>query len=150
MPGPICGRRNDGKLCLSGGSGLSGGQRGPTDVLGRGRYRGEAVKCSSCFLLTAYLGIERVTRSRPIIQLFALADLSWKVEHTKKFLGSLTFCQAPFFRPSIVKILTLKISQFPRMSIVKKFTIQIVKILTYRSEIVKKLTLIYSQRLLKF
>ena len=51
---------------------------------------------------------------------------------------------------SIVKILTLKISQFPRMPIVKKFTIQIVKILTYRSEIVKKLTLIYSQRLLKF
>lgn len=68
----------------------------------------------------------------------------------KKFLGGLTFCQAPFSQFPIVKILTLKISQFPRMSIVKKFTIQIVKILTYRSEIVKKLTLIYSQRLLKF
>ena len=72
------------------------------------------------------------------------------MKEPKKFSGGLTFCQAPFSRPSIVKILTLKISQFSRMLIVKNFTIQIVKILTYRSEIVKKLTLIYSQRLLKF
>ena len=85
MPGPICGRRNDGGLCLSGGSGLCGRHGGPVDVLGRGYYRGEAVKCSSCFLLTACLGIGRVTRSRLIIWLFALADLSWKVEHIKIF-----------------------------------------------------------------
>ena len=69
---------------------------------------------------------------------------AWKIFRESNFLlGSL-------FPASIVKILTLKNSQFPRMLIVKKFTIQIVKILTYRSEIVKKLTLIYSQRLLKF
>ena len=55
-------------------------------------FLGRLKKCSSCFLLTACLGIGRVTRSRLIIWLFALAVLSWKVEHTKKFLGSLTFC----------------------------------------------------------
>ena len=89
MPGLICGRRNDGKLCVSDGSGLYCRHGGSIDVLGRGCYRGEAVKCSSCFLLTACLGIGRVTRSRLIIWLFALAVLSWKVEHTKKFSGRL-------------------------------------------------------------
>ena len=102
----------------------------------------------SCILPLESLAIGLATRPRPIIGAIAWAVIMF-TRH-KKFLGSLTFCQAPFFRPSIVKILTLKISQFPRMLIVKKFTIQIVKILTYRSEIVKKLTLIYSQRLLKF
>ena len=69
---------------------------------------------------------------------------AWEIFRESNFmLGSL-------FPASIVKILTLKNSQFSRMLIVKKFTIQIVKILTYHFEIVKKLTLIYSQRLLKF
>ncbi len=68
----------------------------------------------------------------------------------KKFFRESNFLLGSLSPASIVKILTLKISQFSRMPIVKKFTIQIVKILTYRSEIVKKLTLIYSQRLLKF
>ena len=94
------------------------------------------------------LAIGLATRPKPIFGAIAWAAIMF-ARH-KKFLGRLTFCQAPFFRASIVKILTLKNSQFSRMPIVKKFTIQIVKILTYRSEIVKKLTLIYSQRLLKF
>ena len=84
MPGLICGRRNNGGICLSDGSGLRGGDVGSCRVLGRGYYRGEALICSLSFLLTAYLGIGRVTRSRLIIWLFALAVLSWKVEHTKK------------------------------------------------------------------
>ena len=86
------GRRNDGEFRISGGGRLSGLHPRPVVVLGRRRYRGEAVKCSSCFLLTACLGIGQVTRSRLIIWLFALAVLSWKVEHIKKFSGSLTFC----------------------------------------------------------
>ena len=47
MPGPICGRRNDGGLCLSDWSGLRGGYAGPADVLGRGRYRKEALRMMS-------------------------------------------------------------------------------------------------------
>ena len=47
MPGPICGRRNNGELYLSDGSGLSGGNVGPADVLGRGYYRGEALRMVS-------------------------------------------------------------------------------------------------------
>ena len=85
MPERRNGRRNDGEFRVSGGSGLCGGNVGPVGILGRGCYRGEAVKCSSCFLLTACLGIGRVTRSRLIIWLFALAVLSWKVEHIKIF-----------------------------------------------------------------
>ena len=86
------GRRNDGEFRVSDGSGLYCRHAGPIDVLGRGCYRGEALICSLSFLLTACLGIGRATRSRLIIWLFALAVLSWKVEHTKKFSGSLTFC----------------------------------------------------------
>ena len=44
MPGLICGRRNDGELYLSDGSGLYCRHAGPIDVLGRGYYRGEALK----------------------------------------------------------------------------------------------------------
>ena len=97
----------------------------------------------SCILPLESLVIGLATRPRPIIGAIVWAAIM-SMRH-KNFSGSLTFCWAPFFRPSIVKILTLKNSQFSRMLIVKKFTIQIVKILTYRSEIVKKLTLIYSQ-----
>ena len=52
MPGPICGRRNDGKFRLFGGSGLRGGQRGPCRVLGRGYYRGEALRMERYFVLS--------------------------------------------------------------------------------------------------
>ena len=44
MPGLICGRRNDGKLYLSDGSGLYCRHAGSVDVLGRGCHRGEALK----------------------------------------------------------------------------------------------------------
>ena len=47
MPGLICGRRNDGKLCLSDGSGLYCRHAGPIDVLGRGCYRKEALRMVS-------------------------------------------------------------------------------------------------------
>ena len=85
MPERKSGRRNNGKFRVYRGSRLFGLHPRPVGILGRGYYRGEAVKCSSCFLLTACLGIGRVTRSRLIIWLFALADLSWKVEHIKNF-----------------------------------------------------------------
>ena len=48
MPGLICGRRNDGELCLSDGSGLYCRHGGPFDVLGRGYYRGEALRMDDC------------------------------------------------------------------------------------------------------
>ena len=38
------GRRNNGELCISDGSGLYCRHGGPIDVLGRGYYRGEALK----------------------------------------------------------------------------------------------------------
>ena len=44
MPGPICGRRNDGKLYLSDGSGLYRRHGGPADVSGRGYDRAETLK----------------------------------------------------------------------------------------------------------
>ena len=88
MPERKSGRRNDGKLCLSDGSGLYCRHAGPADVLGRGYYRGEALICSSCFLLTVCLGIGRATRSRPIIGAIAWAAIM-SMRHNK-FLGSLT------------------------------------------------------------
>ena len=115
MPERKSGRQNNGGFCVFCRGRLCGGYGGPVVVLGCGYYRGEALICSLSFLLTACLGIGRVTRSRLIIWLFALAVLSWKVEHTKKFLGSLIKSWVPFSRPSIVKNLTLKISQFSRM-----------------------------------
>lgn len=48
MPGPICGRRNNGRACLSDGSGLYCRHAGPADVLGRGCYRGEALSMDDC------------------------------------------------------------------------------------------------------
>ena len=47
MPERRNGRRNDGGLCVSDGSGLCGRHGGPVDVLGRGRYRGEALRMVS-------------------------------------------------------------------------------------------------------
>ena len=47
MLGLICGRRNDGGLRLSDGSGLYCRHAGPVDVSGRGYYRGEALKMIS-------------------------------------------------------------------------------------------------------
>ena len=67
MPGPICGRRNDGKLYLSDWSGLYCRHGGPIDVLGRGYGRGETLICSLSFLLTACLGIIQVMKLKPTI-----------------------------------------------------------------------------------
>ena len=67
MPGLICGRRNDGELCLSDGSGLYCRHAGPIDVLGRGYDRGEALIYSLSFLLTACLGIIQVMKLKPTI-----------------------------------------------------------------------------------
>ena len=44
----IEGGYNYGKLYLSNGSHLFGRHAGPVDVLGRGRYRGEALKMDDC------------------------------------------------------------------------------------------------------
>ena len=85
MPERKSGRRNDGEFRIFCRSGLSVRYVGTSGILGRGCYRGEALICSLSFLLTACLGIGRVTRSKLIIWLFALADLSWKVEHVKNF-----------------------------------------------------------------
>ena len=52
MPGLICGRRNDGKLYLSDWSGLYCRHAGPIDVLGCGRYRGEALRMERYFVLS--------------------------------------------------------------------------------------------------
>ena len=52
MPGLICGRRNDGKFRVSDGSGLYRRHGGPVDVLGRGYYRGEALKMERYFVLS--------------------------------------------------------------------------------------------------
>lgn len=52
MPEPICGRRNDGELCLSDGSGLYCRYGGPVDVLGRGYYRGETLRMERYFVLS--------------------------------------------------------------------------------------------------
>ena len=48
MPGLICGRRNNGELCLSGGGRLSGLHPRPVGILGRGCYRTEALKMDDC------------------------------------------------------------------------------------------------------
>lgn len=48
MPGLICGRRNDGEFRLYRGSGLYCRHVGPVDVLGRGRYRREALRMDDC------------------------------------------------------------------------------------------------------
>ena len=48
MPGRKNGRRNDGELCLSDGSRLYRRHGGPVDVLGRGCYRGEALRMDDC------------------------------------------------------------------------------------------------------
>ena len=47
MPGRKSGRRNDGEFRVSGGGRLSGGNVGSCRVLGRGRYRGEALRMVS-------------------------------------------------------------------------------------------------------
>ena len=47
MPGRICGRQNDGEFRVSDGSGLYCRHAGPVYVLGRGYYRGEALKMIS-------------------------------------------------------------------------------------------------------
>ena len=52
MPGLICGRRNDGELCISDGSGLYCRHAGPIDVLGRGCYRKEALRMERYFVLS--------------------------------------------------------------------------------------------------
>ena len=87
MPERKSGRQNNGEFRVSDGSDLSGCHAGPIVVLGCGYYRGEALICSLSFLLTACLGIGRVTRSRLIIWLFVLAVFTWKVEHIKIFQG---------------------------------------------------------------
>ena len=51
MPGLICGRRNDGKFRVFCRSGLYCRHAGPIDVLGRGRYRGEALRMERYFVL---------------------------------------------------------------------------------------------------
>ena len=48
MPERKSGRRNNGGLYLSDGSGLYCRHAGPADVLGRGHYRGEALKMDDC------------------------------------------------------------------------------------------------------
>ena len=52
MPGRKNGRRNDGEFRVSDGSGLFGGERGSCRVLGRGYYRGEALKMERYFVLS--------------------------------------------------------------------------------------------------
>ena len=52
MPGPICGRRNNGGLYLSGGSGFYRRYSGPADVSGRGYYREEALRMERYFVLS--------------------------------------------------------------------------------------------------
>ena len=48
MPGRKSGRRNNGEFRLSDGSGLYCRHAGPADVLGRGYYRGEALRMDDC------------------------------------------------------------------------------------------------------
>ena len=48
MPERRNGRRNDGGFRVSDGSGLYCRHGGPVDVLGRGYYRGEALKMDDC------------------------------------------------------------------------------------------------------
>ena len=80
MPERKNGRRNNGELCLSDGSGLYCRHAGPVYVLGRGRYRGEALKmddCANCEFLEK-------CRAR---------GKRWKayiIRISKKFLGRLT------------------------------------------------------------
>ena len=52
MPERKSGRRNNGGLCVSDGSGLYCRHAGPVDVLGRGRYRGEALRMERYFVLS--------------------------------------------------------------------------------------------------
>ena len=52
MPGPICGRQNNGGIYLSDSSGLCGRHAGPAVVSGRGYYRGEALKMERYFVLS--------------------------------------------------------------------------------------------------
>ena len=47
MPERKSGRRNNGELCVSDGSGLYCRHAGPIDVLGRGCYRKEALRMMS-------------------------------------------------------------------------------------------------------
>ena len=48
MPGMICGRRNNGGLYLSNWSRLFGLHPRPVGILGRGYYRGEALRMDDC------------------------------------------------------------------------------------------------------
>lgn len=48
MPGLICGRRNNGEFRVFCRSGLRGGNVGPVGILGRGYYRGEALRMDDC------------------------------------------------------------------------------------------------------
>ena len=48
MPERRNGRRNNGGFYLSDGSGLCSGNVGSCRVLGRGRYRGEALRMDDC------------------------------------------------------------------------------------------------------
>ena len=50
MPERKNGRRNDGEFRVSGGSRLSGGNVGPVGILGRGYYRGEALRMDVCIV----------------------------------------------------------------------------------------------------
>ena len=52
MPERKSGRRNNGEFRLYRGSGLCGGYAGPADVLGRGYYRGEALRMERYFVLS--------------------------------------------------------------------------------------------------
>ena len=52
MPERRNGRRNDGRACVSDGSGLYCRHAGPVDVLGRGYYRGEALRMERYFVLS--------------------------------------------------------------------------------------------------
>ena len=64
MPERKSGRRNDGKFCLSDGSGVCGGYAGPVVVLGCGYYRGEALRMDVCIVHT----IERKERGWQIMK----------------------------------------------------------------------------------
>ena len=48
MPERKAGRRSNGGLCLSDGSGFYCRHGGPADVSGCGRYRGEALRMDDC------------------------------------------------------------------------------------------------------
>lgn len=52
MPERKSGRRNNGGFCVYGGGRLCGRHGGPVDVLGRGYYRGEALRMERYFVLS--------------------------------------------------------------------------------------------------